>query len=319
ETLELTKAIIQKENIDCDLWTGYSFDVAMNDACARTWQETLNAYTADGDNAPELVEWISESEEAKAVTHCSLAEAAARFPAASLSPYKLAVGLLQLCIERYGLNLQTGTPVCSVESLGKSWVIKTDRGEIHSNKVIYATNAFTSTLLPEFEGKITSFRGQCAGIRPTKTYLDSQMLTHTYCFHFGPPLGISEAMIQRKDGTIILCGGRAKAAINDLLGQSDDSVVLSAISDHLKGALKSYLDGWGIEPEEDDERVVSEWSGIMGFTPESVPYVGGFKDKPGVFICAGHSGHGMARIMTCARGIAKLLQGASWSETGLPE
>ncbi|KIJ23063.1 hypothetical protein M422DRAFT_196383, partial [Sphaerobolus stellatus SS14] len=28
---------------------------------------------------------------------------------------------------------------------------------------------------------------------------------------------------------------------------------------------------------------------------------------------------GMARIMTCARGIAKLLQGASWSETGLPE
>jgi len=28
---------------------------------------------------------------------------------------------------------------------------------------------------------------------------------------------------------------------------------------------------------------------------------------------------GMAKIMTCARGIAKLLRGGAWEDTGLPE
>ena len=28
---------------------------------------------------------------------------------------------------------------------------------------------------------------------------------------------------------------------------------------------------------------------------------------------------GMARIMTCARGVAKLLSGGTWEDTGLPE
>ncbi|KAJ7476755.1 hypothetical protein FB451DRAFT_1033236, partial [Mycena latifolia] len=50
-----------------------------------------------------------------------------------------------------------------------------------------------------------------------------------------------------------------------------------------------------------------------------VPYVGELHEKPGAFICAGHQGHGMARIMTCARGLATVMQGGSWESTGLPE
>ena len=33
-------------------------------------------------------------------------------------------------------------------------------------------------------------------------------------------------------------------------------------------------------------------TGIMGYTPEAVPYVGAVHGKPGAFISAGHSGHG---------------------------
>ena len=57
-----------------------------------------------------------------------------------------------------------------------------------ATKVVYATNAFTSTLLPEFEGKITPFRGQCAAIAPTQAYSGPLSLSHTYSFQFGPPL-----------------------------------------------------------------------------------------------------------------------------------
>ena len=72
----------------------------------------------------------------------------------------------------------------------------------------------------------------------------------------------------------------------------------------------------------------------------AVPFVGELEGKPGCFICAGHNGHGeflsycvnpgwllthdvyhvgMARIMTCARGVATLLSGGTWGDTGLPE
>lgn len=74
----------------------------------------------------------------------------------------------------------------------------------------------------------------------------------------------------------------------------------------------------------------------MGYTHEAVPYVGELNERPGQYIIAGHSGHGkrlflacqawsnhllkgMARIMTCARGIAKLLKGEDYASTGLPE
>ncbi|EEB93971.1 hypothetical protein MPER_07301, partial [Moniliophthora perniciosa FA553] len=50
-----------------------------------------------------------------------------------------------------------------------------------------------------------------------------------------------------------------------------------------------------------------------------VPYVGALPDKANAFICAGHSGHGMARVVSCAKGLVALIQGATWESTGLPE
>jgi hypothetical protein len=52
---------------------------------------------------------------------------------------------------------------------------------------------------------------------------------------------------------------------------------------------------------------------------DTMPYVGAVPSKPGQWICAGHNGHGMARIFTCAPGLVKLINGSSWEQTGLPE
>jgi hypothetical protein len=67
-----------------------------------------------------------------------------------------------------------------------------------------------------------------------------------------------------------------------------------------------------------------------------VPFVGAIPHLENQFISAGHHGHGteimhiirssiltglsgMARIATVSRGLAKIVQGESWSATGLPE
>jgi glycine/D-amino acid oxidase-like deaminating enzyme len=114
-----------------------------------------------------------------------MAKAAVEFPAGSVFPYKLTIGLLRLCLEQ-GLNLQTKTPALSVRPGNQSgWIVTTPRGEIHAAKVVFATNAFTSTLVPELKGKIVPKRGECSAIVPTKAFSGPGKLTHTYSFRYG--------------------------------------------------------------------------------------------------------------------------------------
>lgn len=109
--------------------------------------------------------------------------------------------------------------------------------------------------------------------------------------------------------------------------------------------MPTLYEGWG--PESLGEGLQRTWTGVMGYSKDALPYVGAVPGRPGQFINAGHHGHGtsfcvlkccssalddefefdfaatgMARIATCARGLAKLILGKDqedWSVTDLPE
>ncbi|VDB87418.1 unnamed protein product [Peniophora sp. CBMAI 1063] len=316
DTLNLVTEIIEKEGIDCDFWRGKTFDVAMDKDAADFFKTSYDEFIADGGKVDGIVEWIGDAAEAEKRTRSEGAVAAAEFPASSLWPYKLVTALLKLCIDKHGLNLQTNTPARAVERSGEKWVIKTDRGDLTTDKVVYCTNAFTATLLPEFIGRIMPFRGQCSAVVPTKPFSGPNILTHTMSHRYG--INNFDYMIQRpKDGIVIIGGGRWKVPMKELAGHTDDSVKLPELTEHLAGSMKTYMKGWGEETL--GEGLLCDWAGIMGYTPEAVPYVGALHDKPNSFITAGHSGHGMARTFTCSKGIAALIRGESWESTKLPE
>lgn len=123
-----------------------------------------------------------------------------------------------MLIEKRGLNLQTNTVVESVEAkadgafpfpyihlprpscmvrntliLFSNWVflyigshtLHTPRGTLNAQKVIYCSNAYTATLLPEFKGKIAPFRGQCSAIVPTRAVSGTKMLKETMSYRWG--------------------------------------------------------------------------------------------------------------------------------------
>ncbi|KAJ7090852.1 FAD dependent oxidoreductase [Mycena belliarum] len=306
DTLNLMEEIIKKEGIECDFWRGHSYDVPMDQTVADYLAASYEEFVADGGPVEGIVEQTLDAEAARRATRCPSATAAYRFPAGSLYPYKLVAALLTRCIDKHGLNLQTHTPVRAVVPGvgGAGWTVQTDRGAVAAGKVVYATNAFTATLLPEFRGHIWPFRGQCAAVVPPKAYAGANMLTHTYGLAYG------DYLIQRPaDGVIIFGGARRSMPVEKLLGNTDDSVRFPEMTRALTEALPRYFGGWA--PEATGEGLVHDWSGV--------PYVGELHDKPGAFVCAGHHGHGMARIMTCARGLAALIQGAPWASTGLPE
>jgi glycine/D-amino acid oxidase-like deaminating enzyme len=160
-------------------------DVAMNQACAEVLRVALVEFETDGGPVDGIVDWISDPEEARKRTRIPSAHGVAIFPAASFWPYKFVAHLLQLCISNHELNLQTNTSVTSVSPSSKGWNIETERGSMPASKVVYASNAFTPTILPEFQGKIVPARGQCSAIIPTKAYSGARVFKDIFAWRRG--------------------------------------------------------------------------------------------------------------------------------------
>ncbi|KAJ7476754.1 FAD dependent oxidoreductase-domain-containing protein [Mycena latifolia] len=251
DTLNLVGEIIEKEGIECDFWRGFSYEVPMDQAGADYLAASYQAFVADGGPVEGIVEQILDQDQARRA-----ATAAYRFPAGSLWPYKLVAYLLTLCITKQGLNLQTNTPVRKVVSRPgvNCWTVKTDRGDLDTRQVVFATNAFTATLLPEFTGHIWPFRGQCAAAVPTKAYSGNNMLTHTYGLEYG------DYLIQRPSDGVIIFGGQVRSMpVDKLRGNTNDSERYPEMTRALKEALPRYFEGWGEEAL--GEGLIHDWSG----------------------------------------------------------
>ncbi len=69
----------------------------------------------------------------------------------------------------------------------------------------------------------------------------------------------------------------------------DDTTIHPNISYHLTHAAAKYFgrENWG-----KDGKVLQEWTGIMGYTPDKQPIVGEATVQKGLWICAGFHGHG---------------------------
>jgi glycine/D-amino acid oxidase-like deaminating enzyme len=83
--------------------------------------------------------------------------------------------LLEICIKK-GLNLQTNTPVVEVSQYPtcdskKEWIVHTDRGNIRASKLILATNAAASCIIPT--------RAQVASLRPGSRIVNNPALKQT--------------------------------------------------------------------------------------------------------------------------------------------
>ena len=58
----------------------------------------------------------------------------------------------------------------------------------------------------------------------------------------------------------------------------------------------------------------------MGYSSDFMPHLGAVPDKPGIFIIAGFSGHGMPEILLSSKGVAAMVRDEiSFEQTGLPQ
>lgn len=270
--------------------------------------------------------------------------------AASLWPYKLVAWVLEDLLSRNltgssskgSFNLQTNTPATHIQPLSDSeWAVHTPRGTITTTKVLLATNAYTSHLIPSFSDLIVPVRGEMSSLIPPPSARPSEKTraldTYTYGFigHMRQNINQDDYLNQRpftvsgKGGELMFGGARAYA-IDAGIGISDDSSIDPPAAAYLRRQLNFLLDFNPKETTENENpdgelRATFEWSGIMGYSRDSSPWVGELPESvaggKGLYICAGYTGHGMPNTTLCAKAVVAIMLGGRerGEEIDLPE
>jgi glycine/D-amino acid oxidase-like deaminating enzyme len=170
--------------------------------------------------------------------------------------------MVQQLLERSvdeGLQVHAHTPVNSVSPTQDErgyWSINTPRGSIRARKVVYATNAYTSGLLPRYRHKIIPVRGICSQIT-TPNGKESPHLPNTYSLRFDNQQ--YDYLIPRADGSIIV-GGARKAFwhIRDSwFGNIDDNELVDGGSEYFDNYMQKYFRGW----EHSGAKLARIWTG----------------------------------------------------------
>jgi glycine/D-amino acid oxidase-like deaminating enzyme len=333
-------AFAREHGIPCDLEACNTVDIIYDEgdwahACAAV--EAMRAALPPGHPAAEYTLYSAEQARARFHVHdthfggkeekvCGAVE----YFAGSLSAYRFCVGVLRMCLD-WGMNLQTGTPVVGLsrdvtatasttdvvggdggDGVGAMWTVHTPRGAIRARRVVLATNGYTARIVPRFQGVLVPLRGQITAQRPGTAMPNGGCLptTYSFCYKKGYEYMITRPQGSRFAGDVIIGGGLAREPDEGLLefGTTDDTAVNERISRYLREATPRYFGSdWG----DDDPagRVRSEWTGIMGFSPDGFPFVGEVPGEKGLWASCGFQGHGMVLCWMCARALVEMMEG----------
>ncbi|KAH7393270.1 FAD dependent oxidoreductase [Cadophora sp. MPI-SDFR-AT-0126] len=310
------KDLVEKEKIDCEFHLTRAVDTCLDQTHADKCKAEFDILIANGEPSTRDVHYAA-GKDAEALSGVIGAKGAFSFTAGHIWPYKMVMHLLQRAVDR-GVNLQTNTPVLSISenpSEDGYYSVKTQRGILLAKTIVLATNAYTSSLAPEYSSRIIPVRGICTRINvPEGT--TAPYLPNTHSVRHGP--GLYDYQIPRMDGSIIVGGGR-KTFWDDTTqwyNVTDDTTLIEPAVEYFKDDMmqKTYR-GW----ENSGAKLDMAWTGIMGYTTDLMPHIGAIPGKPNQYVCAGFNGHGMPLILLAAKGVAKMIrEGCEFKETGIP-
>ncbi|BDD62125.1 hypothetical protein MAP00_007115 [Monascus purpureus] len=255
------KNLLAEEGIECDFTATRNMTVFLNEARAEKAREMYEELVGTGRSFMDDVYYTGEKN-AEGISGVKGAKACLSSPAGTLWPYKFILGLVekitQTDADADAVNIQALTPVTSVTSESSNLhTIHTSRGTIHASKVIYATNAYTSALLPEYAANIVPCRGICTHITVPERN-KTPFLPYSYIVGTEDGKG-SSYLISRPDGSIIVGGAwyTFKPELEKWYNVVDDSTLIEPTKDYYHDYMQQTFRGW-----EDSGAYVKEiWTG----------------------------------------------------------
>jgi glycine/D-amino acid oxidase-like deaminating enzyme len=298
----------------CEFEIRRSFDVFQDEEEFAAVKQIYDEARKKGERWTQNISTVDANLAAQ-VTSIRDAIGAFNVPAASLWPYKFVTGVLSRIISQYqdAINVQTNTPVISISRGAGINILETPRGTLKAGKIVFATNAYTSGLLPAYVNTITPVRGMATHIVPKQPVYPH--MTNTYNIHFAPLPDSSTTGVDylnpRPNGSIVVGGGawNYKSDRSLWYNNFDDSTRFPAsVEKHWDGYMQRSFLGW----EDSEAKSDCTWTGIMGITPDGKPHVGRVvgadgREVEGQWMLAGFNGGGMAMIGVAAMAVAEMV------------
>lgn len=187
-------------------------------------------------------------------------------------------------VQALGVVIFNECAVLSFIEEGENITIKTDKALFKTTKIVFATNGFTSLLLPEI--KIKPARGQVLVTEP----IQNLKINGTYHYDEG------FYYFRDIDNRLLLGGGRN---LDFKAEETHELKVTQQIQDKLEELLKTV-----ILPDQ-QVKIDYRWSGIMGFGDELEPIIK--KARNGVYLAARCNGMGVALGSLTGKDVADLV------------
>ncbi|KAJ5371472.1 uncharacterized protein N7496_007564 [Penicillium cataractarum] len=250
------------------------------------------------------------------------------FSAHALWPYKLVGKVFERLVKEYQsrFQLETNTPALSLQYEKKCcctepcYTINTPRGAIRATHVVYATNGYTGHLLPELRGPLYAHQGSMT-VQNFGPEVPNNGGQYTWSHHHQPrhnPATTTTTfgtyyLQQNAESGYFFFGGERTTAEQSL--STDDTLPTPGTTQHLELKLASLL---GKQPK--SAQLISEWSGVMGYTADKLPLVGPVPEEvshrsgKGEWIAAGFNGMGMCYAWRSGKAVSKTILGEKMSD-----
>ncbi len=214
----------------------------------------------------------------------------------TLQPLAYVRGLARSA-QRAGSRIYTHSPAIRLTRTGSSWRIETPRGELTSESVILATNAYADTLHEPLRRSVIAIPSFQVATAPIPATLRASILPE------GQAVSDTWHLLRyfRLDAT-----GRLVMGSRGVFGARPLSV---AARHHYRAVREIYpqLDGLPFE---------YHWGGLVAMTPDHLPHL--HEIAPGLRAALGYNGRGVAMATVLGTLLARWALGESPSELGFP-
>jgi glycine/D-amino acid oxidase-like deaminating enzyme len=166
--------------------------------------------------------------------------------------------------------------------------VVTDRGSVRARHVIVAADGALPTLVPEYAERVRARRLHMVATEPLPPAVE-QLVYLRWGYEY---------LQQQPDGRI-LAGGFSDEDGEGSYTDSDDGS--PAIWERVERYLREELGS--------DARVSHRWTGVVGYSDDSLPYVGEVPGRRGLYVSGGYSGHGNVPGYMCGRDLADAIAG----------
>lgn len=184
--------------------------------------------------------------------------------------------------------------VHEIKTTANTKIVHTNKHQIETSIVIYATNGYSAQMHPFFENKVFPTRGQILATSPVPRFMEGPCYANFVLDYFR----------QLPTGEMII-GGFRQLQKDVEKGYSDET------SPMIQKALEEFL--MHHIPAVRTAKITHRWSGIMGFSIDGQPLVGAMPDDPQLFFCCGYTGHGLGLAFHSAKVLTDCIFGRTIS------